>query len=244
MPGRLDMTSSTPTFPHAGLNFLKNLKRNNNRDWFLANRSVYEESVRSPMIQLVEALATEFAKFAPEVAVSSKSLFRIHRDTRFSADKTPYKTHVAASFSLRGLDRHEGAGFYFHITPTELWIGGGVYRPSSDKLRAIRGHIAVDYERLNKIVKARSFRELFGGLSGEQSSRMPRGYPQGHPAEQYLRHKDLLAARELGSEAATKRDFLMTLARTFRAMHPLICFLNEPILREHRLQERRADFLS
>src|SRR5262245_6741537 len=109
------MTSSTPTFPQAGLNFLKSLKRNNNRDWFLENRPAYEESVRLPMIELIEALGKELARFAPEIAVSSRSLFRIHRDTRFSKDKTPYKTHVAASFSVRGLDRHEGAGFYFHI---------------------------------------------------------------------------------------------------------------------------------
>src|SRR5882724_6993087 len=108
------MTSAPPTFPEAGLKFLKSLKRNNNRDWFLKHRTDYEESVRLPMVRLIEALASKFQQFAPEVLVSPKSLFRIYRDTRFSKDKSPYKTHVAASFSVRGLDRHEGAGFYFH----------------------------------------------------------------------------------------------------------------------------------
>jgi uncharacterized protein (TIGR02453 family) len=237
--------TSRPTFPRAGLNFLKSLKRNNNRDWFLENRQVFEESVRLPMVQLIEALAVEFAKFAPEIVASPKaSLFRIHRDTRFSKDKSPYKTHIAASFSVRGLERHEGAGFYFHIAPTELWIGGGVYRPAPDKLRWVRDHIADEYGRLDKIVKARPFRELFGALSGEQSSRMPRGYSPDHPALHYLRHKDLLAARELAPEEATTQDFLATLVKTFKAMHPLIQFLNEPILRNHRVQERKAHFLA
>src|SRR5262249_6248119 len=109
-----DGKTTPPVFPQAGLDCLKRLKLNNNRDWFLKNKTVYEESVHEPMVQLVEALAEEFHRFAPEIVASPKlSLFRIHRDTRFSKDKSPYKTHVAASFRARGLDRHEGAGFYF-----------------------------------------------------------------------------------------------------------------------------------
>jgi uncharacterized protein (TIGR02453 family) len=237
------MISRTPTFPQAGLDFLKSLKRNNNREWFLKHRSRYEESVRMPMLQLIEALGEEFRRFAPEILVSAKSLFRIYRDTRFAKDKSPYKTHVAASFSARGLDRHEGAGFYFHIAPTELWIGGGLYRPAPDQLRPVRDHIDSHHERLEKIVKARQFRKLFGGLSGEQSSRMPRGYPADHPAEHFLRYKDLLAARELAPAEATKPKFFAVLVETFEAMHPLIQFINEPILRRRRMQDRKDQFL-
>jgi uncharacterized protein (TIGR02453 family) len=237
------MTDQPPTFPEAGLTFLKSLKRNNNREWFLKHRSDYEESVRAPMLQLIEALATEFEKFAPEILVSSRSLFRIHRDTRFSKDKSPFKTHVAASFSVRGFDRHEGAGFYFHIAPTELWVGGGLYRPPTDELRSVREHIATNHRQLKKIVEARAFRKLFGALAGEQSSRMPRGYPPDHPAEQYLRFKDLLAARELAPTEATKPDFLETLVESFRTMHPLIHFLNEPLLHRRQEKERQERFL-
>ena len=237
-------SSARPTFPQAGLAFLKSLKRNNNREWFLKNRAVYDESVRSPMIRLIEALAVEFDRFAPEIVASPKrSLFRIYRDTRFSKDKTPYKTHVAASFPARGLDRHEGAGFYFHISPTELWIGGGIYRPMPDELRQVRDHVAGNYEQLDKIVKARPFRRLFGSMSGEQSSRMPRGYSPDHPAAHYLRFKDLLAARELPPETSAKPDFLDVLVETFEAMHPFIAFLNEPILRRRKLQDRKDQFL-
>jgi uncharacterized protein (TIGR02453 family) len=196
------------------------------------------------MLQIIEALAKDFADFAPEVVASSKSLFRIYRDTRFSKNKQPYKTHVAASFSVRGLDRHQGAGFYFHIAPTELWIGGGVYRPEPDQLRSVRNHIAVHHERLKKIVEARQFRKLFGELSGEQSSRIPRGFAADHPAEHYLRFKDLLAAREMTPADAMKGEFVDTLVESFRAMNPLIQFLNEPILRDRKEQDRRERLLS
>jgi uncharacterized protein (TIGR02453 family) len=237
------MPDKSPAFPQAGLNFLKSLKRNNNREWFLKHKPDYEESVRGPMLQLIKALAEECARFAPEIHVSPKSLFRIYRDTRFSKDKQPFKTHVAASFSVRGFDRHEGAGFYFHISPTDLFIGGGIYRPPSDELRCVRDHIAKNHEHLKKIVEARQFRKLFGTLSGEQSSRIPRGYPPEHPAEHYLRYKDLLAARQLTASDATKPDFLKTLVESFRTMHPLIRFLNEPILSGRQERERRDRFL-
>src|SRR3954471_498251 len=106
------MTSQRFTaFPAEGLHFLKRLKRNNNRDWFNANKETYEQYVKQPMQDLVEILAGEFDKFAPEIQASPKvSLYRIYRDTRFSKDKSPYKTHVAAVFPPRGLDKHEGAG--------------------------------------------------------------------------------------------------------------------------------------
>jgi uncharacterized protein (TIGR02453 family) len=237
------MINKSPTFPPAGLSFLRSLKRNNNREWFLKHKQTYEESVRAPMIHIIEGLAEEFADFAPEILVSPKCIFRIYRDTRFSKDKQPFKTHVAASFSVRGLDRHEGAGFYFHIAPKELWIGGGIYRPAADQLRSVRNHVAANHERLKKIVEARRFRKLFGALSGEQSSRMPRGFPANHPAEQYLRYKDLLAARELKPADATKAAFFAMLVESFRAMHPLIRFLNEPILRDRSERDKRDRFI-
>src|SRR5262245_14714414 len=117
-----------PTFPEEGLRFLRSLKRNNNREWFKERKDVYESVVKGPMEQVVEVIALDFARFAPEMIVSPKtSIYRIYRDTRFSEDKSPYKTHIAASFPRRGLEKHEGAGLYFHIDPTEVLIAGGVY---------------------------------------------------------------------------------------------------------------------
>jgi uncharacterized protein (TIGR02453 family) len=183
------------------------------------------------MVELVEALGERFADFAPEVVASPRtSLYRIYRDTRFSKDKSPYKTHVAAVFPVRGIEKHNGAAFYFHISPTELLVGGGLYRPLPDELLALRLHIAGNHESLERIVANRSFRRLFGSVQGEQLTRVPRGFATNHPAANYLRYKQFLASRQLQAEQATTARFVDLLARSFETLHPLISFLNEPIL--------------
>src|SRR6266705_5318501 len=165
-------------FPKQGIQFLQSLKRNNNREWFLEHKSIYEKHVKQPMADLIGALASEFRQFAPEMVASPKvSFYRIHRDTRFSKDKTPYKTHVAAVFPRSGLGKHEGAGYYLHVAPTELLIGGGLYMPLPEDLNAIRSHIAENAETFTGIVEGRQFRRLFGTIGGEQLSRVPRGFP-------------------------------------------------------------------
>ena len=163
------VASQTPKhsslFPAAGLRFLKSLKRHNDREWFTAHKTEYESFVRTPMIEIVESLAHEFARFAPDILSTPKaSLYRIHRDTRFSHDKRPYKTHVAAVFSPKNLSKHEGAAFYCHIAPDELFVGGGLYMPRPEDLRSVRETVAREYAGFRKIVTARSFRRLFGEL--------------------------------------------------------------------------------
>src|SRR3954468_3351905 len=109
---------SHPCFTPATLSFLRALKRNNDREWFKARKERYERDVREPMVRVIEQLAIDFKKFAPEIVASPKtSMYRIYRDTRFSPDKTPLKTHVAAVFPWRGLARHQGAGLYFEVAP-------------------------------------------------------------------------------------------------------------------------------
>jgi uncharacterized protein (TIGR02453 family) len=226
-------------FPEEGLEFLKKLKRNNNRDWFQKNKPLYEEFVRQPMERLVGAMAGEFAVFAPEIASSAKvSLFRIYRDTRFAKDKKPYKTHVAASFPHKALEKHEGAGFYFHLAPGEFFIGGGLWRPLPEELRAVREYIMKHHERLQDIVQARAFRRMFGQMQGEQLTRPPRGFPPNHPAADYLRYKQFLASRTLEPRIATS-NLRETLVETFRALHPMVQFLNEAILANRKLKKRQ-----
>src|SRR5213595_637315 len=152
-------------FPDQGLQFLHSLKRNNNRDWFHSHKSIYEQYVKQPMTELIAALAQEFQKFAPEMLASPKvSAYRIYRDTRFSKDKSPYKAHVAAVFPRSGLGKHEGAGFYLHISPEELLVGGGLYMPLPEELNAVREKIAGDAASFAKIVGNRQFRTLFGSV--------------------------------------------------------------------------------
>lgn len=236
--------SQFPQFPKTGLRFLKSLKRNNHREWFLEHKGEYEENVRQPMMQIVEALALELETFAPEIMASPKaSLYRIHRDTRFSKDKTPYKTHVAAVFPPRGLEKHEGAGFYLHITPTEFLIGGGLYSPLPEDLAAVRGHVAAHHRRLDAIVKSRGFVRMFGNISGEQLVRVPRGFPADHAAADHLRRKQFLAFRTMPSAITTTSEFGGIVTETFRTLLPMIRFLNEPILKTRQARQRRDALL-
>src|SRR3989454_6138446 len=164
-------------FPEQGLQFLRSLKRNNNREWFQRHKGIYEQHVKQPMTELISTLAQDFQEFAPEMLASPKvSAYRIYRDTRFSKNKSPYKTHVAAVFPRSGLGKHEGAGFYLHIAPKELLIGGGFYMPLPQDFKAVRNHIAQNPDTFLAILEQRSFPRTFGGLGGEQLSRVPRGF--------------------------------------------------------------------
>src|SRR5262245_27482962 len=155
--------------------FLRALKRHNNREWFNARKDRYDELVRAPMIAVIERLASDFRAFAPDLVAHPKaSLFRIYRDTRFSHDKTPFKTHVAARFPCRGLARHQGAGLYFEVAAGWVWVGGGLYAPETAQLHAVREHIAANLRRFRSIVEAPAFRRRVGPLHGEKLQRVPR----------------------------------------------------------------------
>ena len=165
------------------LSFLRALKRNNDRDWFRARKDEYERHVRGPMIAVIERLAIDFGRFAPELDASpTRSIYRIYRDTRFSADKTPLKTHIAASFRWRGLPKHRSAGLYFEVTPGWVWMGGGLYAPETADLARIRQHISDTHPELHRLTRAAAFRRVFDGLEGEQLSRVPRGFAKDDPA--------------------------------------------------------------
>ena len=130
-------------FTDETLRFLRALKRNNDREWFRERRERYDTHVRGPMIQLIERLALDFRRFAPEIVASPKtSLYRVYRDTRFSGDKTPLKIQASASFRWRGLARGEGAGLYLEVHPQWVWMGGGFWAPPMPQLVRIREHIA------------------------------------------------------------------------------------------------------
>jgi uncharacterized protein (TIGR02453 family) len=217
------------------LSFLRALKRNNDREWFRTHKSQYEEHVRGPMVALLDRLAVDLRGFAPELVCEPRvSLYRIYRDTRFSADKSPLKTHIAAHFPPRGFSRGEGAGLYFHVAPNEVWIGGGIYMPSSSDLRLIREHIAANHKGLSRIVNGAAFRKAVGALDGEQLSTMPRGYLKVHPAATYLRFKQFLAGREFEATFATGNRFYSELLDIFRAVAPLARFLNAPLIEQRR----------
>jgi len=222
--------AAAPRFNPETLRFLRALKRNNRREWFNAHRDDYERHVRAPMIAVVERLASDFRSFAPELVASPKiSMYRIYRDTRFSENKAPYKTHVAAVFPTRGLAKHEGAGLYFHISHQDVWIGGGMYAPQPPQLYAVREHIAANAGQLRAIVESPAFRRAIA-LEGEKLSRVPRGFPKDHAAAEYLKFRHFIAGAEFPASLAASPKFYPTLLSTFRAVIPLSRFLNTPLV--------------
>jgi uncharacterized protein (TIGR02453 family) len=218
-------------FTRKTLAFLRALKRNNDREWFRARKADYEQHVRGPMLALLQQLATDLPAFAPDLVSEPRAcLFRIYRDTRFSSDKRPLKTNVAAHFPSRKFPKGEGAGLYVEVAPQWVWIGGGIYMPSSDELNAIRAAIADDHRRFRRVVTAPAFRRAVGKLSGEQLTRVPRGYLKDHPAADYLRHRQFIGGREYPADFAVSPRFYSELLTVFRGMAPLVGFLNHAII--------------
>ncbi len=230
------MRSGFTGFPKEAMTFLRVLKRNNNREWFQPRKQEYEEKVKAPMAAMVSAINEPLGRFAPDyVTDPRKAIFRIYRDTRFSPDKTPYKTHIAASFTRRGLERGASAGLYFSVSPEEIEVAGGIYMPGREELLAVRNHLADHHKRFRLILKNRQLRTLVGDLWGEQLSRAPKGFPPDHPAADLLRYKHWVVYVLLDPALATTPDFLPEVVKRFRAMTPLVEFLNEPM---HQIKSR------
>jgi uncharacterized protein (TIGR02453 family) len=218
-------------FPKSGLGFLRRLKKNNNRPWFQEHRGEYEEDVRFPMQCLVAGLAVRLHDDAPEIEFNpKKSIFRIYRDTRFSKNKTPYKTNIAAWFQLRGTKGDsETPGLYVGVGTEEVFAGGGLYMPSGEQLKAIRRSIAEDPEGYLQVVRSPRFRKKFGGIQGAVLSRAPLGYPPDHPMIEHLRHKQFFAGVELDEKAVYAPKFLETVAGVFADTMPLLRWLARAI---------------
>ena len=216
-------------FPREAVMFFKRLKRNNNRAWFEKHRNEYEECAKQPMQSLVASLRPHFERFAPEYDLNPKrSIFRIYRDTRFSKDKTPYKTHVAAHFVLRGMAKgFVGSGYYVDMEPGGCFAGAGIYMPESDQLKKIRAAIASESDRFLSVINDRSFKKRFGKLEGARLQRMPKGYDEGHPMEEYLKLKQFFVGGSMPESRAFSPKFLDDVAAICEAATPLVLFLND-----------------
>lgn len=240
-----DVTQEWNGVPAAGLTFLRQLRRNNRREWFEPRREVYETALRDPLRALADAMDVRFARFAPEIVGDPKrSLFRIHRDVRFSRDKSPYKTHAALWFAHRdgdhgvGRDSFGGAGLYFHLEPGACFIAGGYWLPPRPALEKIRERLADDLNGFERILRAPAFRRTFGPLSEEgMLKRLPRGVAPGHPAERWLRHQSFTVSADIPDSFVRRADLPTLLERRYRTLMPLVRWLNEAI--GFRTVERR-----
>lgn len=229
------MKSAFPGFSPDALTFLRNLKRNNRREWFQPRKEQYETLIKIPMLELVGQLNTAFSSFAPSyVTDPQKSVFRIYRDTRFSHDKTPYKTHIAAIFPRNSAERMRGACFYFHFTDKELLAFGGVYHPEPDELVAYRALLGDHHTELEEILADKKLRRTLGRLQGEQMSRTPKGYTPDHPAESLLRHRQWYLESILDIKLLTTKRLFPVLADSFKVMAPFVEFMNRPFARKQK----------
>jgi uncharacterized protein (TIGR02453 family) len=217
-----------PGFSPDASKFLRSLKRNNRREWFQPRKEIFETTLKAPMVELVEAINAELLKFAPDhITDPKKAVYRIYRDTRFSADKTPYKTHLAAIFPHHSLGKQSSAGFYFHLTAEKVGIAAGSYMPGPDELRAFRTWLADHHKNFR--TAARRPEKLLGKLQGSSVTRMPKGFAADHPAEDLIRMKQWLYWIELDAKLATSPRLLPELVKRFRAAAPVIAMLNAPL---------------
>ena len=212
-------------FPPEGMAFLRAIKRNNRREWFQPRKHIFDEQVRAPMVQLVDALNRKMVKFAPQyINDPNKAIYRFYRDTRFSADKSPYKDHIAAIFPQRGRGKHVSAGFYVGVSHEGVEVAGGIYMPGPPELLAVRNWLSENHAAFLKA--ARGPEKLMGKLHGTSLQRVPKGFAADHPAADLLKMKQWLYFTELDASLAGSTTLLDEIVKRFRAMAPVMDLLN------------------
>jgi uncharacterized protein (TIGR02453 family) len=208
------------------LQFLRTLEKNNNREWFNENKTTYQEA-QQDVVSFVEKLIEEMVVFDEEIgkADAKKSLFRIYRDTRFSKDKSPYKTNFGASLGMgKGSQK---AGYYLHIEPGKSFLAGGIYMPESSVLKEIRKEISAFGEEFLTIVEKDKFRNYFRGLSVEDKlKKVPQGFEKDDKMAEFLKLKHYIVTHPVSDEQLLNENAAKEFAKIYKAMKPLNDFLN------------------
>ena len=223
--------ASKPHFQPEAIAFLKQLARNNRREWFNPRKPLFLEHLRQPMLALIAALLEDMADYAPNfLRPAEKCIMRIYRDTRFAADKTPYKKNVAAWFAAGGLEKTSGAGFYVHLSKNELVIAAGCYMPDREQLRKLRLHLDQHHATLHKLLNAPALKRNFTQFEGLPLTRAPKGFPPDHPGMDLIRCRQWGVAATLPADIATTNALFQEVTKRFRQAAPLVDFLNQPLL--------------
>lgn len=219
---------STSYFSPASLRFLRELNKNNNREWFAANKQRYEATVRDPFLNLIGDLADPLAKISPhfraDPRASGGSMFRIYRDTRFANDKRPYKTWVGARMFHERSRQVPAPSFYVHIQPGSSFAGGGLWHPEPPTVKRIRDFLADNPASWKKAFHAKSFREKFD-IGGESLTRPPRGYDPQHELIEDIKRKDFIATRDIADADVTSANLRKVVIDIFKGMAPTIDYL-------------------
>ncbi len=207
--------------------FLKKLKTNNNKEWFDKNRPDYE-TVREELIAVVADVVKKLSKTDPSIESTDarKAIFRINRDIRFSKIKVPYKTNMGASISEGG-KKSPKAGYYLHIEPGNCFLAGGIWMPESENLKKIRQEVDYNGKELEKIIRAKEFKTLFGDLSDEDKLiRVPKEFDPEHKYAEYLKLKSFIVAHSFPDKLVSNPKLADYCAKVFKGMYPLNKFLN------------------
>jgi uncharacterized protein (TIGR02453 family) len=233
-----------PGFSRDGLKFLRDLKKNNDREWFTPRKMIFDEQLRQPMLRLIEAVHSEMIRFAPQyVGEPAKCVYRIYRDTRFSKDKTPYKTHVGALLWHKGTEKNDAASFYFAVSPESVEVAGGLYFAEAEALLGVRTHIRDSHEELEGLLDSRKLRRLMGELQGDTLTRVPKGFDCAHPAVEFLKRKQFYLFNRLDAALAHSPKILKEIVSRFEAMMPLVEYLNRPLIAQKNRKKRDDAFL-
>lgn len=223
-------------FTEPGLKFLRDLTKHNDRDWFNPRKETYEQILKAPMQQLIAEINDAFLKFAPEhIRPPQKAALRIYRDIRFSANKAPYKTHVAAWWSRDGLEKTSGAGFYLSIGPKGVVIAAGSYMPDRVQLLAIRRHLAEHHAQFQALLTNPRLRKALPDFEGTPLTRPPKGFHDVPPAAlSLILNRQWGLSATLPPETSLAPSLLKHVVNRFRIAAPLVAMLNEPLLAKPR----------
>lgn len=212
------------------IDFLKNLKKNNNKEWFDKNRPQFDEAkedflqVIASALQHLVSIDKNYGDLKPK-----DCLFRQHRDVRFSKDKSPYKTNMGAAFHLGG-KKSGNAAFYFHLEPGNSFIGGGIWMPETDKLKMVRQEIDYNFDDFKKVVNQKGFVSMFGMLNEEDKLKTPpKGYDINNPAIEYLKLKSFTVGKPITDSELLSKNLSSDIKKIFTSMAPFIAFLNKAI---------------
>jgi len=203
------------------LAFLKDLSAHNDREWFQDNKGRYEDVKKNAKAFLAELEAT----MNKHDAIEKTKLFRIHRDVRFSKDKTPYNTHISMSLSRAGALRR--GGYYLRVQPGESFLACGFWAPNADDLKLIRSHIEADSKPLRKILKSKRFQDHFGALEGDQVKTAPRGYDKDHPDLDLIRYKQMIVTKAFSEKEVCSDTFMKEVVNGYKAIRPFFDYMSD-----------------
>jgi uncharacterized protein (TIGR02453 family) len=211
------------------IQFLNELSENNNREWFQKNKKRYDES-REKVLFLTEVVINEIRKFDPDVPLLEPKdcLFRIFRDVRFSNDKRPYKTNFG-SFIAKGGRKSMHAGYYFHIEPSGSFVGGGIYMPAAEPLKAIRQYIAENGEEFLSLINSKNFIKVYPEMMDDKLKTAPKGYSPDHEFINLLKYKSFAFSSQFDKSQILADNFIEKLVHSFKTLHPVNRFLNDAL---------------